>query len=375
MDSLLIIGSAGSVGHDMLYQIASMHRDIKVVGADINEEKGIYEVEEALHTAHNFGNFPDMSFRKINLFDIDATSETLREIKPKVVCNLGSLGSWWVTRLLPDDVYHKIGPVGPWIPNHFTLAYKLMQAVKKSKISTHVVNGAFPDLTNVILYKLGMAPVCGGGNMDLGISRVRRLIARDMAVPFRNVFVYGVGHHGTYYTARMDGPLWYKIIVDGEDVTERYPHRKLVKMYHDFGYGKSVQYQSALVDQFRTSSSFLKHCLAIYYNTGELCASVAGPNGLPGAYPCKLSERGAELVLPGISLEEAVKVNEAGGRIDGIESVKPDGTVVFCDENVAYMKEVVDYDCKELAPMEQETSQKELEAGLKRLYEKYKVNA
>ena len=106
MDSLLIIGSAGSVGHDMLYQIASMHRDIKVVGADINEEKGIYEVEEALHTAHNFGNFPDMSFRKINLFDIDATSETLREIKPKVVCNLGSLGSWWVTRLLPDDVYH-----------------------------------------------------------------------------------------------------------------------------------------------------------------------------------------------------------------------------------------------------------------------------
>jgi hypothetical protein len=144
-------------------------------------------------------------------------------------------------------------------------------------------------------------------------------------------------------------------------------------MYQNFGYGKSIQYSSALVDQFRTSSSFLKHCLAIYYNTGEICASVAGPNGLPGAYPCKLSESGAEVVLPGISLDEAIMVNEAGGRIDGIEGVKSDGTVVFCDENVEYMKEVVGYDCKELGPFDQESRQKELEAGLKRLYEKYKV--
>jgi hypothetical protein len=373
MDSLLIIGSAGSVGHDMMYQIAAMRSDIKVIGADVNEEKGIYEIEEALHSAHNFGNYPDLSFRKLNLFDVDGTVEALAEIKPKVICNLGSLGSWWVTRLLPDDIYHKIGPVGPWIPNHFTLAYKLMQAVKKSKINTQVVNGAFPDLTNVILSRLGMAPTCGGGNMDLGISRVRRIVARDLKIPFRDVFVYGVGHHGTYYTARMDGPMWYKIIADGDDVTDKYPHKKLVEMYQGFGYGKSIQYSSALVDQFRTSSSFLKHCLAIYYNTGEVCASVAGPNGLPGAYPCKLSERGAEVVLPGISLDEAISVNEGGARIDGIESVKSDGTVLFCDENVQYMKEVVRYDCKELKPLDQEDRQKELEAGLKRLYEKYKV--
>ena len=31
------------------------------------------------------------------------------------------------------------------------------------------------------------------------------------------------------------------------------------------------------------------------------------------AYPCRLSEKGAELVLPGISLDEAVRVNEEGG--------------------------------------------------------------
>jgi hypothetical protein len=146
-------------------------------------------------------------------------------------------------------------------------------------------------------------------------------------------------------------------------------------MYQGFGYGKSIQYPSALVDQFRTSSSFLKHCLAIYYNTGDVCASIAGPNGLPGAYPCKLSEKGAEVILPGISLDEAIRVNEEGARIDGIESVRPDGTVVFCDVNVGYMKDVVGYVCKELSPFDQESRQKELETGLKRLYENYKGKA
>jgi malate/lactate dehydrogenase len=375
MDPLLIIGSAGSVGHDMIYQIAAMNAPIKVIGADVNEEKGIYEIEEALHSAHNLGNFPDIEFQKMNLFDIDTTADQLKEMKPKVICNLGSLGSWWVTRLLPDDVYEKIGPVGPWIPNHFTLASKLMQAVKKSKIKTNVVNGAFPDLTNGILSKLGLAPTCGGGNMDLGISRIRRLVSRDLNVPFRNVIVYGVGHHGSYYTARMNGPMWYKISANGEEVTEKYPHKKIVQMYQGFGYGKSVQYQSSLVDQFRTSSSFLKHCLAIYNNTGEVCSAVAGPNGLPGAYPCKLSEKGAEVVLPGISLEDAIKINEDGALIDGIDHVEADGTVVFVKENVEYMREVVGYYCEMLKPSEQESRQKELEAGLKRLYEKYKVKA
>ena len=39
MGKILIIGSAGSVAHDMMYQIASMTDKIQVVGADYNEAK------------------------------------------------------------------------------------------------------------------------------------------------------------------------------------------------------------------------------------------------------------------------------------------------------------------------------------------------
>ena len=127
------------------------------------------------------------------------------------------------------------------------------------------------------------------------------------------------------------------------------------------------------MDQMRTAVSFLNNVLGIYYDTRKVHDSVPGPNGLPGAYPARVSAEGVEVVLPGISLEEAITINEAGGRIDGIEKIKDDGTVVFCDKNVEFMKEVVGYDCKELKLADCEERAKELGERLNVLYEKYKV--
>jgi hypothetical protein len=164
-----------------------------------------------------------------------------------------------------------------------------------------------------------------------------------------------------------------KIIVEGDDLTKRYPNQKLKEMYHKAGYAASSQYESAPVDQMRTATSFLNNVLSIYYDTRKTHVCVPGPNGLPGAYPARLSAEGAEVVLPGISLVEAIHINEEGAKMDGIEKVKDDGTVVFVDENVEYMRQVVGYHCKELKPEESEERAKELNRGLKRLYEKYKV--
>jgi hypothetical protein len=373
MDSILLIGSAGSVGHDIMYLMASMGTPMKVYGADSDQVKGRFEIEESLQIAHNLGLYPDFRFIGIDLFNIDQTAELLSRIRPKIICNLASLGAWWVTRLLPDEEYKKIGPIGPWLPNHLTLVLKLMKAVKMSGIQTQVVNGAFPDACNVVLDKLGMAPACGGGNMDIGVQRFKRMVARDLNIPYQGVTIYAVGHHGTFYTARYNGPFWVKIIAEGKDVTDRYPNEKIAKMYHEAGFSGSVQFPGPVVDQMRTAVSFLNNMLGIYYDTKKVHDSVPGPNGLPGAYPARVSAEGVEVVLPGISLEEAVKINQDGGKIDGIEEIKDDGTVVFMDQNVEYMREVVGYDCKELKPEESEERAKELGVRLKEIYEKYNV--
>jgi hypothetical protein len=373
MESILLIGSAGSVGHDMMYLMAAMGRPIKVIGADTDEAKGVAEIEESLQIAHNLGFYPDFSFRKINLFNIEQTAELLTEVAPKVVCLLASLGSWWVTRLLPDDEYKKIGPLGPWLPNHLTLAHNLMQAVQMTGLDTKVVNGAFPDATNVVLSKVGLAPTCGGGNMDIGIQRFKRLVARDQGVPCRSVTIYGVGHHGTFYTVRYRGSFWVKILVDGVDITGEYSNQKLMQMYHDAGFAASSQFAGPVVDQMRTAASFLNNALGIYYDTGKTHECVPGVEGLPGGYPARMSARGAEIVLPGISLEEAIEINREGGRVDGIEEIRDDGSVVFCDQNVEYMRQVIGYDCKELKLNESGERARELGERLKSLYEKYKI--
>lgn len=374
MDSILLIGSAGSVGHDIMYLMSSMNLPMKVVGADFNEDKGRYEVEESLHVAHNLGFYPDFRFTKIDLFNIEQTAEILEKLQPHVICNLSSLGSWWVTRLLPDDDYKKIGPIGPWVPNHLTLIHKLMQSVQMSGIKTRVVNGALPDVTNVVLAKIGLAPVCGGGNMDIGVQRIKRLIARDMDVPYQNVQVFGVGHHGSFYTVKYKGPFWLKIIVNGSDVSQQYPNDKIARMYEEAGFATTPQFGVAVVDQMKTASSFLNNILGIYFDSRKIHDAVPGPNGLPGAYPARVSAEGVEVVLPGLSLEEAITINEQGAQIDGIQAIKDDGTIVFMDQNVEYMREVVGYDCKELKPEESEDRAKELGERLKELYNKYNIS-
>jgi hypothetical protein len=48
----------------MMYQ--TLQRSDIRLSADVNEEKGIYEIEKPSTPPHNFGNYPDLSFRKLN---------------------------------------------------------------------------------------------------------------------------------------------------------------------------------------------------------------------------------------------------------------------------------------------------------------------
>jgi len=367
----MITGAAGSVGHDIIQYLSVTHGVGKIVGADIDERTCQSVVKDAVMSANFLGFHPDLSATKINLFDVDGTSNLLAQIKPDVICHCASLGSWWITRLLPPEIYKKVSPLGPWIPNHLTLVLNLMRAIGKTSIDTKVINACFPDLSNVALAKLGLAPVCGGGNMDLLCNNIRYVVSKELKVSVNNILVSGIGHHGAYYTARMGEPFFVKILIGDKDVTEKFPHDRLRDLCYAEGFFDRPQLKGPLANQWRVAASFLRNALAIYFNTGELRMSVPGPNGLPGAYPCRLSSKGAEVVLAdGFTLQDAIRINQDGARFDGIEEVKHDGTIVFLDENVRNMDEVLGYQCKELKISELEERARELNAKLNKCYEK-----
>ena len=69
------------------------------------------------------------------------------------------------------------------------------------------------------------------------------------------------------------------------------------------------------------------------------------------------------MVLPhGLTLEQAILMNQEGQRLDGIERIGSDGTVYFASKNMAILKETLGYECKPMPLSEVEYWAKELRA-------------
>ena len=369
--TIMVTGAAGSVGHDIINLLSVTHGVGKIIGADADDRACRSVIKRAVLSANFLGFYPHVTAIKIDLFDVEETSNLLAEISPDIICHCASLGSWWITRLLPPEIYKKISPLGPWVPNHLTLTLNLLRAIRKAGIRTKVVNACIPDLSNEVLGKLDLAPVCGGGNMDLLCNDIRYVVSKELKAPANNIFVCGVGHHGAYYTARMGEPFFVKILLGDKDISNEFPHDRLRNLCYADGFFDRQQFKGPLTEQLPVAASFLRNTLAIYFNTGELRMSVPGPNGLPGAYPCRLSSNGAEVMIPdGLTLQEAIRINREGARFDGIEEVKDNGSILFLDENVRNMEEVLGYNCKELRVSELEERARELNAKLNKCYER-----
>lgn len=102
--------------------------------------------------------YPNIEFRRIDLNNIEETAEKIKKINPKIIYSATTLKSCWAINALPKEVLKKLYKdfcgLGPWIPMHLLLVYKLMQAVEKSGVNSLVINSSFPDNVNAVLGKL-----------------------------------------------------------------------------------------------------------------------------------------------------------------------------------------------------------------------------
>jgi len=370
---ILLIG-LGELGYHILVQLAFTKNIGKIIAADVKDEAKT-KVMVARNAAIHRGFYPEIEFAKVNLFDVEGTAEVLKEIQPNVICNATVLQSWWVFHLLPREIVDKLNDagLGPQLPFHLTLTYKLMQAVKKSGIETRVINCSYSDVVDPVLSKVGLAPVCGGGNMDLFVPFIKCLVSKETGVPIQNVSVYMFGHHGLN-SSFMRAPFLVKIYAYDKDVTDQFPHDKIREYclpYLEAGMGGGLRWSVPPNEDI--AGSFTRNLLAVYFDTKELCHA-QGPAGLPGGYPVRLSTKGAEVVLPqGVTMDEAVRINEECGRYDGIEKIKDDGTVVFTEKAVKVYREVLGYECEQLKIEESEERSKELRELFKKLLTKHGV--
>lgn len=366
-NTIMIFG-LGDLGGHVLEILARVPNINKIVTADIREDWGIRKTNSALIGAAQIGMYPDIQFVKADVFDMDKTTEMLREIQPSVIYNGMSLMSWWVITQLPEEAYKAIDEAryAPWYPMHFLPAYKLMQAVKRSEISTHVVNSAFPDLVNPVLSKIGLSPTVGIGNVDNLASSLKLVAARMFKTSMRSVDIYLVApHFVSYYASRFGdaggAPYYLKVMVDDKDVTrDTAPDQFLANLSRYAKRTGGIQAHPVV------AASSCKILMGIAFNTNEL-GHAPGPNGLPGGYPVKLSRTGAEPFLPEeLSLQEAIDINNRAQIYDGVASIEQDGTVILTEKASDIFKTLFDFDCRCYKVDECEAKAEELDEKYKR---------
>jgi hypothetical protein len=368
MNKLLVIG-LGSLGGHILKFLARSHGPTEIIAADFDGQNGLQKMNNVVLGASNMGFHPRMKFLKMDVNDIDATTSVLRNEQPDVVVNSTTLQSWWVIGAqLREDIYIRLleAGLGPWTPMHLTLTYKLMQAVRKSGIRTHVVSASFPDAVNCILSNLGLAPTVGIGNFDFLVPRVKKAVSDKLRIPMRNVNVFMVGHH--YLDVRVEEfgstggcPYFLRIFVGDRDVTEEVNAERMLLT--------PIPTPALTGSDTQVASSAIKNILAIINDTGEL-THAPGPLGLPGGYPVRLNADGVEVVVPtGLTLKQAIQINEEAQKYDGIERIEDDGSVVLTEKAHNIMDEMLHYDRRRFRITESEAAAQEL----RQLYKDFAV--
>ena len=98
--------------------------------------------------------------------------------------------------------------------------------------------------------------------------------------------------------------------------------------------------------QILTASSAAAITLAMADYKREFLHAPA-PDGLPGGYPVRVDANGATLDLPiNLRVEEAIRINEVGQAVDGIERIDEKGTAYIPQWSIDIMKSMLGFDCK-----------------------------
>ncbi len=342
-DTIMIVG-CGELGGILLEYLCRIPNIGKIVVADINEDHVTRKVNSALHGASYLDLYPDITAHTIDLLNKEASAALLAKVNPCVIFNGTTLQSWWVVNEIPAELNAKLYlprvGLGGWVPMHLGLTTKLMEAIKLSGIDTQVVNSSFPDVTNVALHKVGLAPTVGIGNGSLLIPYIQKAAAAILGLERRNIRVDLVAHHYHCYNWARNGvgydvPHYMRIFDGTRDITEELGTTKdFVAQLGKYGArpgGRNGQYQVA--------ASCLKNVLDIYFDTNAH-SMAPGPLGLEGGYPIRLGRSGAKLSLPaGLSLEQARALMLEAQQADGILKIEDNGDVHLTEETAKLYKE------------------------------------
>ncbi len=348
MSTLLLVG-LGGLGGVLLEWLAREERVERIVVGSRSVGRSVARCNLARLGAMAQGYAPSIDLAPLDLDRPETVIEVVQREKPDIVLSTATRQAWWLPDMLPPEQGEPLqrAGFGMWLPVHLALSIKLMQALRAAGYRGVTLTAPFPDVIHCILSRLGLAPTCGVGNLDEIVPKVRLLAARRLGVPLNGLRVLLVAHHALEPAAFGEPmveipPYFLRIEYGGRDVTGEAGGDELLLAPYPLPSGPATH--------FLTAGSTVRLVRALLGESGELLHA-PGPHGLPGGYPVVASRAGVQVApVDGLTLEQAIEINERSHRFDGIERIEADGSVVFCPESAELFRQVLGYDCRRLSP-------------------------
>lgn len=337
---LLVIG-AGDMGARLIRGLAATGRVGEVVLAGRNRERG----EEIVGVANSCGDC-SCRFARVDATAQPQLEELIGESRPDVIVQCASLLSPWALGGRDDPAAQAVRDAGLAValPMQLPVIRTTMRAAGAVGYSGPVANLSFPDVTNVVLGRMGLAPTLGLGNAAMMVLRVRAALRAALGVGAELPLVRIVAQHAQVFpvmeAARPPDPAdRVRVFLGEEGVRE-----------DDLAYRGYPLPRGGVLNEVTTAAS-LETILALLPGAPPARLSVPGPLGLPGGYPIRIDAGTVELDLPpGQELADAIRFNERMGRGDGIAGIADDGTVTFTEEAVRAVSEVAPWLAEPLHP-------------------------
>jgi hypothetical protein len=332
----------------------------QIVGIIQDEEPVCIALEPVLHGGDDMGTLVNIDVTLMDVWNIDQTAQTISSFKPDVIFSSVTLLPSASISHLPPPLFERLAHAkgGPWLPTTLALVYRLMQAVRETGLKIPVLNGGTPDNSHEALSKVGLAPTSGIGNIGLTVPPLKKAIADQLYRPLEQIEVLFFAHTYVVQSLRTGttggGPFHLTAFVGGVDTTAQLDLPALFRtlpatLEHEYTQLLTAASAATVVEVVTTTPAVVVHA--------------PGPNGLPGGYPIQRGSQGIEVVLPdGLALEEAIRINQGGQKLEGIERIDEDGTVYFTERNMAILKEVLGYECRRMPLSEVEQWARELRA-------------
>ncbi len=321
--SLLIL-SLGELSTCMLEAAARSDLFDTIIVASRSKQKAQERAGNAIIGAGTEGHFPNIMAEELD-YGAPDFEEKLRNMAPDFLFSAPSLMPWWKLDELGIDL-----PFAAFTSLHLALMTQLRNRLAAADCGTTWIGASYPDVINAVLNRTGFGPNFGIGNVQEPIAKIRIHVARTIGCKPHEVEVHLVAQHAfEYYVlnkTRFDvlPPHLLKATVQGRDVSD--VAAKVLRDPFPFPYDLHFN---------RVTASAGIEALGALTSDTPVAIHLPGIGPFLGGYPVIASCAGVDIALPREwTMEQAIAVNQASLKWDGIEDVTSDGTIVYSDQTL-----------------------------------------